>query len=362
MSTARQGMACALVAAAIGVCAAGCGTPGAPQPPSLNLPDRVTDLAAVRAGGQVTLTWTMPRRNTDKIALKGDIPVHVCRIEVGTTCVPAGEKSFAPGASASFTDVLPAALASGAPRPVSYFVELKNRNGRSAGLSHPAVVLAGEAPAAVTGLSIEVRKQGIVLRWNAVDQRDAIRLHRTLLNPPPAKPKQGPLAAPVETVNRDLLVDHDAGVALDKDIRFGQSYEYRAQRIARVEVEGKTVELAGELSAPIRVQAQDIFPPAVPTGLAAVATGATAEGPASIDLSWQASAETDTAGYFVYRREQQTPWRRISGEQPVVGPAFHDTDVLPGHTYTYAVSAADARGNESGRSAEASDTVPKPAQ
>ena len=128
----------------------------------------------------------------------------------------------------------------------------------------------------------------------------------------------------------------------------------------RVAIEGKTIELEGELSPPIRVDALDVFPPAVPQGLAAVAIAADpASGtPASIDLSWQPNAEPDLAGYEVYRREDQTPWQRISGDQPVIGPAFHDAHVLPGHTYRYGVSAVDNGGHESGRSADASETVP----
>ncbi len=57
---------------AVGLCVLlpGCGTPGAPQPPSLNLPAPVEDLSAIRTGDQVALTWTMPRRNTDKTLLK----------------------------------------------------------------------------------------------------------------------------------------------------------------------------------------------------------------------------------------------------------------------------------------------------
>ena len=44
----------------------------------------------------------------------------------------------------------------------------------------------------------------------------------------------------------------------------------------------------------------------------------------------------------------------------MVAPAFHDTHVLPGHTYIYAVSAVDQGGHESGRSADAQETVPNP--
>ena len=77
--------------AALGVGLSGCGTPAAPMPPSLNLPDRVTDLAAVRAGNQVALTWTMPRKNTDKLLLKADVTVRVCRQLSTSGCDPAGD-------------------------------------------------------------------------------------------------------------------------------------------------------------------------------------------------------------------------------------------------------------------------------
>jgi hypothetical protein len=351
---------------------AGCGTLGAPLPPSLNLPDPVADLAAMRAGSQVTLTWTMPKKNTDKLLLKGNIAVRVCRKEGGGSCDSAGpELSFAPGAEGAFTDPLPAALAAGPPRPLSYFVELRNRNGRSAGLSNAAQVLAGEAPAPVTGLAAEMRKAGVAVRWanlgDAAQQFSAIRLRRKLLTPTAAKPQQGPLAPKPEPLEQNLLVDscgpeERTGFcrALDKDIRFGQSYEYRAQRVARVTVDGKTLELAGELSAPVRVDALDIFPPEVPTGLAAVATvGENGAAPA-IELSWQPVSDADLAGYAVYRREGDSAWQRISPAEPLIPPAFHDTQVLPGKTYRYAISSFAQNGHESARSVEAEETVPNP--
>jgi len=99
--------------------------------------------------------------------------------------------------------------------------------------------------------------------------------------------------------------------ALDNNIVLGNTYEYRAQRVVRVPLDDKTIELEGELSPAIRIDALDIFPPAVPVGLAAVATAADpASGtPASIDLSWQPNAEPDLSGYEVYRREDMTPWQ-----------------------------------------------------
>jgi len=134
-------------------------------------------------------------------------------------------------------------------------------------------------------------------------------------------------------------------------------------RKARVTVNGETLELAGPLSGPVRIAAVNVFPPAVPRGLAAVATaGAEGAGPA-IDLNWQPGTEADLAGYVVYRREAEQPessWQRIPPAQPEAAPYYHDANVQPGHTYMYAVSAVDQQGHESARSAEAEETVPGP--
>ena len=97
--------------------------------------------------------------------------------------------------------LFPAALTPALRAPLTYFVELKNRNGRSAGLSNPATVLAGEAPPPVTGLAAEVRKEGIVLRWTP-RPRCAIRLRRTLLTPPPQNRAQGLLPQPPSPSNK----------------------------------------------------------------------------------------------------------------------------------------------------------------
>lgn len=352
----------AVVAAVLAAVLAGCGTPGAPQPPSLNLPGRVTDLAAVRAGDQVTLKWTMPTRNTDKLLLMDNVDVSVCRKEDTGTCdAAAGSLMLAPGADGALTETLPPALAAGDPRVLTYFVELKNRKGRSAGLSNAAAVLAGAAPGPVTELTAEMRKIGVVLRWTPDGEDLEVRLQRKLLTPQ-AKPKQGLLAQPPEPVEQNLLVEGGAQTsrALDKTIRFGETYEYRAQRVARITKDGQTLELAGELSPPIRVEAMDVFPPTVPSGLAAVATTDESGGSPAIDLSWQPVSDTDLAGYVVYRREGDAAWQRISPAQPVAGPAFHDAQVQPGHTYHYAVTAVDEEGHESARSEEAQETVPTP--
>ncbi len=214
-----------------------------------------------------------------------------------------------------------------------------------------------------------MRRDGVLLRWVAAPSGRtpvAVRLERKLVSPPaPGKSAEGPLASRPEQAERTLLVEPRAHLdrALDSSIQFGETYEYRAQRVARVAVSGEILELAGPLSFPVRIAAVNVFPPAVPKGLAAVATaGAEGAGPA-IDLNWQPNTETDLAGYAVYRSEAgatENRWQGISSAQPVPAPYFHDANVQPGHTYRYAVSAVDRQGHESERSAEAEETVPAP--
>ncbi len=353
-------------AAALAAVLAGCGMPAAPQPPSLELPNPVNNLTAVRTGDEVALAWTMPRRDTDKVPLKGRIAARVCRREsAAVPCATVATLELLPAVDGKFAETLPPALASGAPRALEYHVELLNRRRRSAGLSNAAIVLAGQAPAPVEGLGAELRKEGVVLRWAPGPQEPfstQIRLVRTLLTPPAKSQTRGALPMPAEPVEQNLLVPETSvhGQALDPSIRFGETYAYRAQRISRVNVDGKTLELDGPLSPPVRVDVENIFPPAVPAGLVAVATPAgNGAGPA-IDLSWQADTEADLAGYAVYRREGEGPWQRISPAQPVAGPGFHDANVQPGHAYEYAVTAIGQNGRESARSAMAEETVSGP--
>ena len=114
--------------------------------------------------------------------------------------MPVGNVEKDPGAAVDVGQELPEELATGMPRPLTYYVELLNKNGRSAGMSNPAVVAAGEAPAAVLGLDAQIQKIGVVLHWNAAiegPEATAVRLQRKLLTPvaePAAKTAQNPIA------------------------------------------------------------------------------------------------------------------------------------------------------------------------
>jgi hypothetical protein len=334
---------------------AGCGMVAAPQPPSLKLPEPVTDLTAQRVGNQVELHWTMPKRDTDKVLLVGDQKVRVCRHVESNPCVIAGNPLFAPQATATFTDTLPTALTAGAPRPLAYTVELENHAGRSAGPSNTAVTTAGAAPSQIANLGARAQADGIVLSWTPEGGDATIRIHRTLAEKPVAQ-KSGGQKSQLPAEQTLEFSGKDEGRVLDHDAALDHMYTYTAQRIVTLAVEGKSVAVASIPSKSITINARDLFAPATPAGLQAVADPEAR----AIDLSWQPDTEPDLAGYTVYRRDagsSAAPVRISPPAQPAL--SFRDTTAQPGHTYDYSVSAVDHDSNESLRSADVEETLPQ---
>src|SRR5690242_5414239 len=63
----------------ITVLGASCGTPGIPEPPSLELARPVRDLKAVRKGNSVHLSWSIPEITEDHQAFRHIGPTRICR-------------------------------------------------------------------------------------------------------------------------------------------------------------------------------------------------------------------------------------------------------------------------------------------
>ena len=85
--------------------------------------------------------------------------------------------------------------------------------------------------------------------------------------------------------------------------------------------------------------------PATPSGLSASAQ------PGGVHVQWSANAEPDLAGYHVYRAPAQSgPFTRLDGAA-VTTTTFTDASAPDSASLWYAVSAVDASGNESARTA-----------
>jgi hypothetical protein len=357
---------------------AGCGLAANPQPPTLWLPEPVRDLTVTRVGNEVHLHWVMPKNTTDKVPLKGDQRAHLCWTNGAApppgkppanppptsglpNCTAAGDDTFAPGKPANDTAQLPSELTTGAPRAVTYFVELRNHAGKTAGPSNPGWIATGAAPPAITNLSVQTQAEGIVLHWQKADPQPGLvlRIHRTLVAQPGA-PKSSEASGappPQEQVLEVDLDKSDPGQALDRDAAFDHTWRYTVERVLKVDLDHHPLEILGLPSQPATIDAKDTFPPAVPTGVAVVAD----EQAHALDVSWTPDTAIDLAGYIVYRRDVTagTAAERVSGKALLVPPSLEDKSVASGHRYAYSVSAVDQDGNESARSAEVEESLPQ---
>jgi hypothetical protein len=348
----------------------GCGVPGVPKPPSLNLPEPVTDLRAVRKGDQVYLDWTVPTETTDRLAVRHRGPTRICRSldpamnecanPVGEVVAPqipdAGHGKHAKPATkmkANYPDNLPRRLLGDNPgAQIFYAVSALNENGRSAGISNTVHVPAVADLPPPSGFEAQVTAEGVVLSWNAIPNAPETHgLQHT------CRVYRRPEGGSTDTVVGEVPLDAASAIQLvDHAFEWEKTYFYRATVVTLIHEEGQPeAEFEGDDTPAIKVFAHDVFPPAVPSSLQAAFSGAGQQ--PFIDLIWTPDTDPDLAGYNVFRHEAGAEPVKINSEL-MKTPAFRDASVASGKTYVYSVSAVDVRGNESARSREASEAVP----
>jgi len=369
----------------------GCAQTGPPLPPSLELPKPPTDLRASRKGDRVTLSWSEPTLTTDRQSVRYIGPTLVCRSVENeiTQCGNPAALLPAPPAVAqkegsahrkqqksasdkpvplSYTDTVPANLLRVDPAAeLTFAVEVLNRNARGAGLSNRVHVPAVATLPPPSDVGASLNGDGVELTWTSTSGTQELfdelsgkspglrvryRVYRHLES------------AGDESNTKDAIagdVGFEGGVVhfMDSSFEWEKTYLYRVTAMTIVKRAEGDVQVEGDDSAPVRVVAHDVFPPSVPTGLQAAYSG---EGQKPfIDLIWAPVTNADLAGYNVYRSETGSGagagMVKVNSEL-VKSPAYRDMAVESGKTYTYSVSAVDARGNESGRSEETGEAVP----
>ncbi len=345
----------------------GCGTPGSPSLPSLQLTRPVDDLTASRRGNNVDLDWTMPRKNTDRTNPKHNPTTRICRHSgtslMGTCTVvaevapptpkpPQKEKDAPPPGPVRihYVDKLPPQLEQENPDGfVMYAVEEVNQRGRSAGLSNQVSIPVVPTIGAPEKLTAAVSADGVTVSWSG---------------PAPTTPPPGvsflyrvmrrPLGAPAYIVLDDVAPSA-TGSYLDKTFGWEQKYEYRITTLSQVRSGGRTAAVEGDDSQPVEIFTRDIYPPAQPGGLQAVFSSVGQK--PFIDLTWAPNMEGDLAGYNVFRWVAGSEPKKLNS-QLVQTSSYRDDTVQPGKTYFYSVNAVDLRGNESPHSTAASEVTP----
>jgi hypothetical protein len=114
-------------------------------------------------------------------------------------------------------------------------------------------------------------------------------------------------------------------------------------------VAGATLE--SEPSARACITPRDIFPPATPKALSAVA------GPGAINLIWDANNEADVVGYVILRAEAPGDTLQPLNRETTRETRYRDTTVTPGVRYVYAIVAVDRAGNRSTPSPRIEETA-----
>jgi hypothetical protein len=369
---------------ALAACLLACGSPDLPTARHAVVPVPVSDLTARQVGDTVILNFTLSSTSTDRQPL-ADLPsVEIYRsTPQGIAIAPrAGGKNKSPGRLADtipaetvgqyeknghieFPDKLDASeLSNDGGTDLTYTVRTRVSRAKASADSNAVTLRVYPAPDPIRDLRATLTETALVLDWSApaearpgsAGKAAGFRIYRAEVDPSTAQaaisnPSQAKLIATPE-----LLAQTTATEYRDMSFQFGHTYFYEIGQIMQVGTE--TVESAG--SAPAVFTAKDIFPPAAPQGVEAVSMAVTNEAPPAIELTWTISAETDLAGYNVYRSEQSEGPRQKLNSDLLLAPTFRDISVAPGKTYFYRVGAVDQAGNESALSPAVAAHVPEP--
>ncbi|MGC2694795.1 MAG: fibronectin type III domain-containing protein [Candidatus Angelobacter sp.] len=343
----------------------GCGVPGAPQPPSLGIPKFVGDLKALRKGDTVTLTWTTPTETTDGELIRKPGKMLVQR---ALSSGPNSELHFQTiselpleptlkeerGAQVTAKDPLTDVLQSGGNAEFAvYSVLAQGRNEKSFGLPNRAsvpLVLTLPAPSNVraepvpAGIAIHLDPAWAPKKESRLNVQYVYRIMRK---------QEGANDA---VLVKQLNAGNQAMVFVDDGIEWEKNYQYWITPVTLWHDGSRKGEVEGDDSPAVTLFAHDSFPPAAPSEVQAVYSAVPQQ--SFIDLTWTPNTEPDLAGYNVYRHVANEAPVKINSEL-VKTPRFADPGIQPGMKYFYSVSAVDLRGNESGRSEETSETVPK---
>lgn len=304
---------------------AGCGYPGDPLPPALNIPVKVSDLHGGQHGSNIVLRFTPRFETTDGLILK-----TLGGIDLRGGPRPDGEFShdaWATGATKlpvvetsdeSVTVEVPAGDWRG--REILFAVRTLGPTGRASDWSNIVHLRIVEPLARPTGLAASNDGKGIALSWDAGMARDGAtwRVYR-------ATGAEAPL----------LLGRADAPKWLDQTTTYGTPYSYFVQRAAP----GGDAEAESEPSERVSITPLDEFPPAPPSGLR-VFTGVN-----TIELVWDRNIEADFAFYQVWRAVGDGAMEPAGDKRTL--PSFSDTALESGKRYRYAVTSIDTTGNES---------------
>lgn len=339
-----------------------CAAQGPPQPPRIEKPERVSDLAVAQVGRTLELSFTLPVLATDGERLSKPLEVQIFR-----TLTPPGHKPvdatgmgqpwatllagdlrrFTQGEKVRYPNSLSEAeFSRSLGSSVTFAVRGLTRGFRyhpvTGDLSNVAQAVLLDVSGPVEGLAVQTTEHALELSWQPPVRSLSGGAQANLAGYRVYKSKTG------KPGSFQLLAETASAAYQDRDFQFRNTYFYEVRAVFKQN--GEAAE--SEDSQRVETTPLDTFPPAPPTGLTGIFTTA------QVALIWNANTEPDLAGYNVYRSDNGKPPRRINRD--LVGtPIFHDSSVERGRAYAYRVTAVDREGNESLPSAEVQVSPPQ---
>ncbi|MGO9228763.1 MAG: fibronectin type III domain-containing protein [Bryobacteraceae bacterium] len=311
----------------------GCGYVAGPLPRLANIPERVTDLAAVQRGGKLIVQFTAPHLTTEGVIVKqppsfdlrigpGPVPFSAAQWASAAKRIP---PVVAAGGSVAHYAV-PCAEWTGT--GVTIAVRVVGANGKDAGWSGFVNVDVIAPPDVPTGLRAEMTRSGLRLSWHANGSHFRV------------------LRALEDAEKYEQVAEATAPEWTDPAAQIATRYRYLVQTFVP---QGENRAAESDLSAPLEVTPEPM-PPAAPTGLRAVAA------PNSIELAWDPAGESAVKGYRVYRAPANGAFGPIADTGAV--PTYSDHTAEHGKTYRYAVAAIGTSGKEGAQSAPLEIALP----
>lgn len=227
-----------------------------------------------------------------------------------------------------------------------------------------ALVPAPLAPTvgAPSNLEIDVTERSMTIKWTppadargqAAPELPDVLPSRPLAAAPAATtydvyevsrstPPDGPSVLPAPLTAEPIA----ATEFTQQDVTFGTERCFYVRAVEVVD----GVHVRGPASPVACASFADVFPPAAPGDLVAVAV------PGAVNLLWEPSPASDVVGYLVLRAEAGSATLTPLMTTPVTAPSYRDASATTGVRYVYAVVAVDGAGNRSTESNRVEETA-----
>ena len=315
-----------------------CGKKGDPSPPTTLAPAKIKDLTARPQGRAITLSWSIPKKNTDGSQLLDLQGFKILRSEIdfeeGCAECP---KRFSILYDIDYKTYMmnnpQATTIEYSDRTLqvkniyTYRVISYNSDHQLSPKSNAQEIFWDVSTLPPRNFKAELKDKAVVLTWEEpLALEDGTPL-KGLVGYNLYRRSSGEIYSinPINDEPITTLACRDKGIEMNKDY----SYTLRAIR----KVDEALIESEG--CKEVTITTTDLTPPDAPTGLIAISikTG--------IMLKWDENRESDLKGYHLYRKAKgEVDFKRFN-TTPLLRASYLDRLVENKKSYTYAVTAID---------------------